>query len=247
MAKSAGGDGGNEPTTPNGLSLPAQLRDATRTVLWLAGVAALLFVPAGTVRWPGAWVFLVETSGLGLATELWLARHDPELLAQRRSSLVQTGQAGWDKVLMAIVPVLWLAWLPLMALDAVRFQASYVPVWVQVFGGLALAVSFFLVYLTYRENSYAAPVVKIQKERGHKVVTTGPYRYVRHPIYASGILSYLGTPLLLGSWYGLIMVPVLTALLGIRAVMEERMLEAELKGYREYVARVRYRLIPMIW
>jgi protein-S-isoprenylcysteine O-methyltransferase Ste14 len=224
-----------------------QLRDMTRTILWLAVVAVFLFVTAGTVRWPGAWVFLVETGGCGLATELWLAKHDPGLLAQRRSCLVQTGQAGWDKVLMAIVPLLWLAWLLLMALDAVRFQASHVPAWVQVVGGLALAVSFFLVYLAYRENSYAAPVVKIQKERGHKVVTTGPYRYVRHPIYASGILSYLGTPLLLGSWYGLTMVPVMSTRLGIRAVMEERMLEAELEGYREYVADVRCRLIPMIW
>jgi protein-S-isoprenylcysteine O-methyltransferase Ste14 len=229
------------------MRIPRQRRDAIGIILWLAGVAAILFIPAGTARWPGGWIFLLETAGCGLATELWLARHDPELLAQRRSSVVQSGQAGWDRVLMTIVPVLWLAWLPMMALDAVRFRSSDVPAWLQVVGALAIATSFFLVYLTYQENSYAAPVVKIQRERGHVVVTGGPYQYVRHPIYASGILSYLGTPLLLGSWYGLIMVPVMSVLLGIRAVMEERMLKTELEGYREYIERVRYRLIPMIW
>lgn len=225
-----------------------QLRNAAaRTVLWLAGMAAFLFVPAGTVRWPGAWVFLVEIGIGGLATELWLARHDPGLLAERRKSMLQRGQAGWDKVLLAAIPLLLFACLPLMALDAARFQTSHVPVWVQGIGGLALAVSFLIVYLAYRANSYAAPVAKIQSERGQKVVTSGPYRYVRHPIYAGGILYYFSIPLLLGSWYGLAMVPVMSAIIAARAILEERMLEAELDGYAEYAARVRYRLIPMIW
>jgi len=135
----------------------------------------------------------------------------------------------------------------LMAIDAVRFQWSSVPGWLQCVGPIILAASFFLVYLTYRENSYAAPVVKIQRERGQTAITTGPYEYVRHPIYASGLLSYLGTPLLLGSWYGLAIVPVMAALLAFRAVMEERMLKAELDGYLEYSARVRYRLLPLVW
>jgi protein-S-isoprenylcysteine O-methyltransferase Ste14 len=222
-------------------------RIAARTALWSAGVAALLFIPAGTLRWPGGWVFLAEISVCGLATELWLARHDPALLAERRSSLVQCGQAGWDKVLMKAVPLLWLVWLPLMALDAARYRLSQVPGWMQGIGALVLILSFVIVHLAYRANSYAAPVVRIQQERGHRVVTTGPYRFVRHPIYASGNLSYLGTPLLLGSWYGLVMVPVMATLLGIRAVLEERMLMAELDGYRDYAAWVRYRLVPLVW
>jgi protein-S-isoprenylcysteine O-methyltransferase Ste14 len=224
-----------------------RLRDLTRTVLWLAGVGALLFVSAGTVRWPGAWVFLVEFGGGNLAIELWMARHDPELLAERRSSLVQHGQPSWDKVYTTTIALLWFAWFPLMALDAVRFQASHVPSWLQVIGGIILAASLFILYLTYRENSYAVPIVKIQKERRQKVVTTGPYRYVRHPMYASGILCYLGIPLLLGSWYGLAMAAVMVVLLAIRAVREERLLQPELDGYSDYAARVRYRLIPLIW
>jgi protein-S-isoprenylcysteine O-methyltransferase Ste14 len=223
------------------------LHRAGRSALSAAGVAVLLFFPAGTWRWPGGWIFVAEITLCGLATELWLARHDPALLAERRASLVQRGQAGWDRLLMSAVPILWLIWLPLMALDAVRLELSLVPVWAQVVGALALALSFVIVHLTYRENSFAAPVVRIQRERGQRVITTGPYRYVRHPIYASGILSYLGTPLLLGSWYGLAMVPLMAVMLGVRAVLEERMLAAELDGYRDYTARVRYRLVPVIW
>ena len=225
-------------------SNPSQLSSLMRAMSSFAGIGALLFVAAGTVQWLGAWVFLFEITFGGLVIEWWLARRDPALLAERRST---RGQVAWDRTLTTIIPLLWLGWLPLMAIDAVRFQWSSVPGWLQSVGAAVLAASFFLVYLTYRENSYAAPVVKIQRERGHIAITTGPYEYVRHPIYASGLLSYLGTPLLLGSWYGLAMVPVMSALLAIRAVMEERMLKLELDGYREYAARVRYRLLPMVW
>src|SRR5262249_55309685 len=124
---------------------------------------------------------------------------------------------------------------------------SHVPVWTQGLGALGFLVSAYVVYLTFRENTYAAPVVKIQRERGHKVVTTGPYRYVRHPMYAGAIFFLLGTPLLLGSWYGLALAPILIAVLAVRAVLEERTLAAELEGYADYAARVRYRLIPRVW
>jgi protein-S-isoprenylcysteine O-methyltransferase Ste14 len=101
--------------------------------------------------------------------------------------------------------------------------------------------------LTFRSNSFAAPVVKIASERGHRVADSGPYAHVRHPMYAGALLFFIGTPLLLGSWYGLAAVPVLTVVLAARAVMEERMLADELPGYRDYAMRVRYRLIPGLW
>ncbi|MGY4474727.1 methyltransferase family protein [Bradyrhizobium sp. USDA 3364] len=226
-------ENGNHPRT--------NLRGAAFTC---AGLGTLLFLAAGTMRWTGAWAFLLEITVGGLITEAWLARHDPGLLAERRTS---HGQVGWDRNITSIMPPLWLTWLPLMALDAVRCQTSLVPFWLQCAGAVMIAASFYIVYRTYRENSYAAPVVKIQRERGHAAVTTGPYAYVRHPIYASGLLTYIGTPLLLGSWYGLAIVPIMAALLGLRLMMEERMLTAELDGYAEYLARVRYRLVPMVW
>jgi protein-S-isoprenylcysteine O-methyltransferase Ste14 len=99
----------------------------------------------------------------------------------------------------------------------------------------------------FRANSYAAPVVKIMTERGHKVSDSGPYAYVRHPMYAWAILFLVGTPLLLGSFWGLVCVPLLVVGLAYRAVLEERMLCAQLAGYAEYAARVRYRFVPYVW
>ena len=110
-----------------------------------------------------------------------------------------------------------------------------------------IAAGSYLVWLTFRENSYAAPVVKIQKERGHRVVTTGPYAYVRHPMYAGALGFLLGAPLLLGSWWGLAGSAALVLAMAFRAVLEERALTAELEGYADYAARVRYRLVPYLW
>jgi protein-S-isoprenylcysteine O-methyltransferase Ste14 len=210
-------------------------------------MAVLLFVPAGTVAWPAAWVFLIEMAAASLAVGLWLARHDPALLRERMSGVFQRRQERGDKVLMAVFLVLMLAWLPAMALDAMRYRCSHVPVWLQGLGALAVLACFYVIFLTFRANSYTAPVVKIQAERGHRVVTAGPYRVVRHPMYAGTILFFLGVPLLLGAWYGLAFAPVLTGLLAVRALMEERMLTARLEGYPAYAARVRYRLIPFVW
>jgi protein-S-isoprenylcysteine O-methyltransferase Ste14 len=219
----------------------------TRNIIWIAGLGVLLFAAAGTVRWPAGWLFLAEIGGLGLAMGLWLARHDPALLAQRMSSVFQREQKGWDKVFMASAIVLWIGWLVLMALDAGRFRWSLVPQWIQVVGALLIASGMYVVHLSFRANTYAAPVVKIQAERGHRVVDAGPYAHVRHPMYAGALLLLIGTPLLLGSWWGLAGAPVIAAVIAIRAVLEERTLADELPGYREYAARVRYRLVPGVW
>jgi protein-S-isoprenylcysteine O-methyltransferase Ste14 len=218
-----------------------------RTVFWLAGMAALLFIPAGTVNWPGAWIFLLVMLTWSFGMGAWLTKHDPQLLAERLAPVNQPRHKRWDKILITCAALLWAAWLAFMPLDAVRFGWSHMPVWARGVGVLGLLACAYLIYLTFRENTYAAPMVKIQKERGHKVVTTGPYRYVRHPMYAGAAFFFIGTPLLLGSWYGLALAPVMTAVLAVRAVLEERTLTAELEGYADYVARVRYRLIPLIW
>src|SRR5260221_6515861 len=161
------------------------------TVGLIAVLAVVLFASAGTLDWPAAWVFLAEMAVLSLAVGLWLARHDPGLLAERLGSPFQRAQKAWDKVFMAVVMVLYTAWLVLMGLDA-RWAISGVPLWLQASGALDIALSNYVVFLTFRENTYAAPVVKIQRERGHKVVSTGPYAYVRHPMYAGGSLMFVG-------------------------------------------------------
>ena len=213
----------------------------------LAIMLVLLFVPAGTLAWPAGWFFLVE---FGLASTLithWLRRHNPALLEERMKPLIQREQKPWDKVLMTAFLFLWCAWFVVMALDAVRFGWSHVPLWLQVLGAIAIAVSMYIMHLIMRTNSFAVPVVKIQAERGHRVVSDGPYALVRHPMYGGTLLLIAGVPLLLGSWWGLALAPVIILLFAVRAVMEERTLMAELPGYRDYAARVRYRLVPYVW
>ena len=209
--------------------------------------AALLFVSAGTLLWPAGWAFLALFFGFALAIILWLARKEPELLAERMSSPMQSGQPLWDKVFVVAVMVLFVAWLISMPLDAVRFGWSEVPGWLQILGALGVVLSFYIMFLTFRENAYLALVVKVQQERGQSVVSTGPYRYVRHPMYASTFLFFPGSALLLGSWWGLMFCTVLLGLLVWRIPLEERMLENGLTGYDEYARRVRYRLIPRVW
>jgi protein-S-isoprenylcysteine O-methyltransferase Ste14 len=209
--------------------------------------AALLFVSAGTLLWPAGWAFLALFFSFALALVLWLAREEPELLEERMSSPMQRGQPLWDKAFVAAVMVLFVVWLILMPLDAVRFGWSEVPDWLQILGALGLVLSFCIMFLTFRENAYLALVVKVQEERGQSVVSTGPYRYVRHPMYASMFLFLPGSALLLGSWWGLMLCAVLLGLLVWRIPLEERMLENGLTGYEEYERKVRYRLIPRVW
>jgi protein-S-isoprenylcysteine O-methyltransferase Ste14 len=209
--------------------------------------AALLFVSAGTLLWPAGWAFMALFFSFALAIVLWLAREDPELLAERMSSPIQRGQPLWDKVFVAAVLVLFVLWLILMPLDAVRFGWSEVPGWLQLLGAVGLLLSFYVLFLTFRENAYLAVVVKLQEERGQTVVSTGPYRYVRHPMYAGMFLFLPSGALLVGSWWGLLLCLVLLGLLVWRIPREERILENGLAGYDEYERRVRYRLIPHVW
>jgi protein-S-isoprenylcysteine O-methyltransferase Ste14 len=223
------------------------IRLFVQMIAWIAFNAAILFLSAGTTRWPSAWCFLAILGGLGIAVGLWLARSDPALLRERMGSVVQPGQKAWDRVFMLALLAFFYAWLGFMAADAKRFQWSHVPVFVHGVGALLIVGSFLGGAATFRVNSFATPVVKLQRDRGQTIVTTGPYALVRHPMYASGVLFFLGVPLLLGSRWGLAAIPFLVLLLGIRALGEERMLRKEFPEYGDYAARVRSRFFPGIW
>lgn len=228
--------------------MPVNLKLLAAEIAFLFVVIGLvLFLAAGSVAWPAGWTFLVLFFGFTVAISLWLLRHSPGLLTERMTGIGQANQKTWDKVFYALANVAFLAWLVVMPLDAVRFGWSHVPGWLQALGGLLLLGSFYLFFLTFRENAYLSPAVRLQSERGQRVVSTGPYHVVRHPMYATAIIFLIGTTFLLGSWYGLI--PALVLILGIafRAVQEERTLRAELPGYEEYMAQVKYRLIPYVW
>lgn len=217
-----------------------------RTAFWLVFVALMLFASAGTIDWPGAWAFIAENGVLGLASGLALARSDPELLRERMAPPIQSAQKPWDKLLLMLLMLAWLAQYVVAGLDH-RFQWSVVPVWLQVAGALAIALALYVFHAVMRANTFAAPVVKIQAERKHHVVSTGPYALVRHPMYAGAILLVVGTAFLLGSWLALLWSLTIVAVLAVRATLEERTLVNELEGYSGYASRVRYRLVPGVW
>jgi protein-S-isoprenylcysteine O-methyltransferase Ste14 len=184
--------------------------------------------------------------GFFLGIDVWLSRRNPGMLRERMR-LGTSDQQGWDRMLFPLLQVLLFMWLILMSLDAARFHWSRVPIWLHVVGGVVLSCSFYPLFLTFQENSYLSPVVRIQEERGQSVISTGPYRYVRHPMYSGIIIFIMGTPLLLGSWYGILFGIFPVIILARRAVLEERTLRKGLPGYSAYMANIKYRLIPYVW
>jgi protein-S-isoprenylcysteine O-methyltransferase Ste14 len=217
------------------------------TVIWLVILGAILFLSAGTLDWPEAWVLLIGSGALGLVSAIIIARHDPQLMRERMRGPIQSQQKPWDKALLVVVFVLCIAMFIVAGLDAVRYRISNMPLWLEVLGAAGIALGIYMFHVVMRTNSYATAVVRIQEERGHQVISTGPYAFVRHPMYSGAILYFLGIALLLGSWYAAGIAVALIALFGLRAVWEEQTLIDELPGYAAYAQRVRYRLVPGIW
>jgi len=217
-----------------------------QSLVWLVAMGALLLAPAGTLHWPAAWVFLATMAVISIATGWWLARTDPGLLAERMRIAGGQDQPVADKIFMLAIGTVFLLWQVTMGLEY-RIRGSDFPLSLQALGLAMLLLSTLFIIWVMHENSFAAPVVKVQRERGHRVISTGPYAWVRHPMYTGAIPFCVGIPLLLGSWWGLLISPIFAVLFALRARIEERELIAGLPGYSEYMTRVRYRLLPGIW
>jgi protein-S-isoprenylcysteine O-methyltransferase Ste14 len=213
---------------------------------FVLAMGALLFASAGTLQWPGAWAFLATSAVLGPACGLWLARTDPALLAERLRLTARDGQPAADKKFMLVFVATAFVWFVAIGIDR-RAHASHVPLPLEALGLAMYLFSTGFIMWVFHENSFAAPVVKVQAERAHHVISTGPYAWVRHPMYSGVVLFFIGAPLLLGSWWGVAMAPLFVVLFAIRIAIEERALIAGLPGYADYTAQVRYRLVPGIW
>jgi protein-S-isoprenylcysteine O-methyltransferase Ste14 len=228
------------------LGTPVIAKLLLQNVIWVAVMGALLFVPAGTLHWAAAWVFLGTVAVLGVVCGGWLAKTDPALLAERMNPMMQRDQPLADKVFMPVFGLAALGWFVTIGRDA-RAHAFDFSLVLQTLGMAMLLASTGFVMWVMRTNSFASPVVKLQTERGHRVISTGPYAYVRHPMYSASVLFFVGAPLLLGSWWGLAMAPLFALLFAIRARIEERALLKGLPGYADYTTQVRYRLLPGLW
>ena len=216
-------------------------------------VTALMFPliilgAGGNWRWVEGWLFALWFDVMVLANMTYLYVKDPALLAERRKRPGSENQKGWDAVMLSGIYVVALAWLAIVPLDAARFHWSPAfPLWLKVVGGLLLLPALYLIQRATMENTYLSTLVRIQDDRGHRVVSTGVYGFVRHPLYLGCLLMMFGAPLLVGSVAGLLISALATVGLAARILGEEQMLQTELQGYADYERKVRYRLIPYVW
>jgi protein-S-isoprenylcysteine O-methyltransferase Ste14 len=204
----------------------------------------LLFVPAGTVDYWQAWVYLSTFMGASALTTLYLLRRDRALLERRMRGGPMAEKRPAQRLIMLGTSLAFVALLVVPALDH-RFEWSAVPLGVVIAGYVLVAVGYGLIVRVYRENTFASATIEIAENQ--QVITTGPYAIVRHPMYASALVYLVGMPLALGSYWGLIPVAAMMPLLIWRLLDEERVLATDLAGYTEYQQRVRYRLIPFVW
>jgi protein-S-isoprenylcysteine O-methyltransferase Ste14 len=218
------------------------------TLFYLLSFPTLLLFLSGNWGWLEGWIFSLWLIVLCFVTIFYLYRNDPALLAERYKKPGFGNQKGWDKYLVYGLLFGFLFWIVIMPLDAERFGwTTFFPGWLKVLGATGLVVSFIFFYRSFADNTFLSPLVRIQTERQQQVVSNGVYGFVRHPMYLGGILMFIGAPLLLGSFYGVLAGVALSFLLVARIIGEENMLVRELEGYAHYQEKVNYRLIPFIW
>lgn len=217
-----------------------------RLVAAMVMLGALLFIPAGTLKWPMAWALIGVHLAYLFALMLILLRVNPGLL-EERSRLVTEDTKSWDKWLNPSLGAILLGGWIVAGLDYRFGWSPDMSLGLQVAGLLVVILGYVLFGWSMVVNQYFSRVVRIQEDRGHQVCSDGPYRIVRHPGYAGFIPAFLGMALALGSWVALLPMAVAAALLILRTALEDRTLHEELPGYQDYAAQVRFRLLPGVW
>ena len=206
--------------------------------------AALIFIPAGTLHYWRGWAYLATFIICSAVYTVYLVKYDPALLKRRTEAGISHEKERTQKIVMFLLYAACIALVVLSALD-VRFGWSKAPWYVPVFGDALVAVSFYIFYLVSKVNTYAAANIRV--EEGQKVISTGLYGFVRHPMYFGALFLFLGTPLALGSLWALLLVPLVLPILYFRIANEEKVLLRDLQGYATYRQKVRSRLIPGVF
>jgi protein-S-isoprenylcysteine O-methyltransferase Ste14 len=215
-----------------------------RLVALAVSIGLLLFAPAGTAKYWQAWVYLGIFTGASLLTTLYLIEKDPALLKRRMSGGPTAEREPAQKIIMLFASIGFIGLLIIPALDH-RFGWSIVPLPLVIAGDTLVANGFYFIFLVYRENTFTSAIIEVAKDQ--KVISTGPYALVRHPMYASAFLYLAGTPLALGSYWGLLALLFMMSFLIWRLFAEEKFLAENLSGYTEYQKQVQHRLVPYVW
>ena len=204
----------------------------------------LLFIPAGTIHYWQAWVYLLIFMGASLLTTLYLMKKDPALLNRRMHGGPTAEKRRTQKIIMLFTSICFIALLVVPALDY-RFRWSSMPIAFVIAGDVLVAIGFYFIFLVYKENTFTSATIEFAADQ--KVISTGPYAIVRHPMYASALLYLVGTPLALGSLWGFLALLAMIPFLIWRLYDEESFLAGNLPGYTEYQKKVKHRLLPFIW
>lgn len=209
----------------------------------IVALGALLFAPAWTRFWQ-AWVYLFVFGTSAALVTAYLWRYDPKLLERRVRSGPLAEKEASQKLIQSLASVAFIGALVVPSLDH-RFAWSDVPGSVVIAGDVLAALGFLIIFIVFRENPFTAGTIEVSQ--GQEVISTGPYAIVRHPMYGGALVLLLGTPLALGSWWGLLTFIPITFVIAWRLLDEERFLSKSLSGYAEYRQKVRYRLVPLLW
>lgn len=220
------------------------VRALRSSILGTLVLAALIFAPAGTLLYWQGWAYALVFVATSTIFTVYLALYDPELLRRRMQAGPAQEREPAQKIIMWFALLAFVLIIAVPALDH-RFGWSQPPWWIAVAGDLLVVLGFYFFHRVMRVNSFAASTIRV--EQGQQVASTGPYAFVRHPMYAGAFVLLIGTPLALGSWWGLLVVPVFLPVLAFRIVNEEEVLARDLPGYTAYQQQVRYRLIPFVW
>jgi protein-S-isoprenylcysteine O-methyltransferase Ste14 len=230
---------------PQTQSTAGLILSALRTlVVGFATLGLLLFLPAGTLDYWQAWVLTAVFVLGSIAIGIYLSIHDPELLERRKQAGPQAETRPAQKLIISVLILAIVAALILSALDH-RLGWSSIPAPLSLFGDVLVGTGLYITFLVLKENSFSAANIKVFKDQ--KVISTGPYAIVRHPMYSGTLLFTLALPLALGSWWGFVPILLAIPMFVWRIHDEEKLLNAELPGYSDYARRQRYRLIPRVW
>ena len=215
-----------------------------RLVFLIIALVVLLFGPAGTFDYWQAWVFLSVFFVATLAITLSLMENDPKLLERRVNAGPATEKEKLQKVIQSLASLTFIALFIVSAADH-RFGWPAMPTYAVIAGDVLVALGLFVAFLVFKENTYTSATIEVGADQ--KIITTGPYAIVRHPMYAGSLIMLFGVPLALGSWGGLLVVIPMLLVIIWRLLDEEKFLAKNLSGYPEYQKKVRYRLIPFVW
>jgi protein-S-isoprenylcysteine O-methyltransferase Ste14 len=220
-------------------------RWAVREAMGVIMLGVLLFLTAGTTNWLAGWAMVIIMAGWVIATAVAVIPRYPELLAERVGP--RKGSKTWDTVILSLYGLVMMIMWIVSGWDLRYGWSSGIGPAAQIIAMLIMIAGHTLVVWATGTNAFFSQVVRIQAERGHTVVSSGPYRYVRHPAYVGAILLVLSAPLALGSWWALIPGIICAVLMIVRTALEDKTLQAELPGYKDYAQHTRYRLLPGVW